>query len=267
MADDFKYRKSIRRDDDLIADAKAWDIPDMQADLNKRADGYTNVLGKKSNWVYEPPEADEEAEAEEIKPLTIEDVEAIRQAAYEEGFAEGQAQGFEKGEAEGKKQGYEAGLEQGKTQGHEEGLASGTGLMEEKAQHWNDIIAQLDEPLNQLDSQVEKELIELVVSLAKAVIQTELKTNPEIILQSVKSAAEFLPFNTQQCQILLHPDDFELVHESYGDKEINRRQWHLHSDPNVERGGVEIKTQVSSVSYTIDERINEIFDNFTQPSS
>lgn len=264
MADDFKYRKSIRRDDDLIADAKAWDIPDMQADLNQKDENYTNALGKKSNWVYEPPEADEAPE--EVKPLTIEDVEAIRQAAFEEGFAEGKTQGFEKGEAEGKEQGYEAGIEQGKAQGHEEGYASGTGLMEEKAQHWNDIIAQLDEPLKQLDNQVEKELIELVVGLAKAVIQTELKTNPEIILQSVKSAAEFLPFNTQQCQILLHPDDYEMVQESYGDKEINRRQWHLHSDPNVERGGVEIKTQASSVSYTMDERINEIFDNFVQQS-
>ncbi|MCU4674716.1 flagellar assembly protein FliH [Catenovulum sp. 2E275] len=265
MADDFKFRKSIRRDDDMIADAKAWDIPDMDADAHKRDENYTNALGKKYNWVYEPPEADEEAE--EIKPLTIEDVEAIRQAAYEEGFAEGKAEGFEKGEAEGKEQGYQLGLEQGKQQGHEEGLASGTSLMEEKAEHWNQLIARLDEPLKQLDNQVEQELIELVVNLTKAVIQTELKTNPEIILQTVKKAAEYLPFNTQQCQLLVNPEDFDLIQSSYGEKELERRQWHLHSDPNIARGGIEIKTELSSVSYTLEQRVKEILEQFSSPSN
>ncbi len=260
MADDFKFRKSIKRDDETISDAKTWDIPEMDANPKRHDDNYTNALGKKYNWVYEPPEADDDEE--EVKPLTIEDVEAIRQAAYEEGFAEGKAEGFTKGEAEGQEQGYQAGFEEGKNQGHEEGLESGTGLMEEKAAHWNQLISQLDEPLKMLDAQVEQELIELVVALTKAVIQTELKTNPDIILQSVKKAAEFLPFNTQKCQLLVNPDDFELIQSSYGEKELQRRQWQLFSDPNIEAGGIEIKTELSTVSYTIEQRVSEVLANF-----
>ncbi|EWH09726.1 flagellar assembly protein H [Catenovulum agarivorans DS-2] len=240
------------------ADAKAWHIPVVEDDGTHVPEGYTNALGKKKGWVYEEPEP----EPEPPKPPTIEEIEAIRQAAYDEGFNEGKAEGFAKGEAEGKEQGYQEGFAAGQEAGHADGLASGTGLMEEKAQIWNQLISQLDNPIEQLDEQVESELIDLAVALAKQVIQTELTTNPDIIQQSLKQAADKLPFNTQQCFILVNPEDFEQVVSQYGEQELARRNWHIQTDPNVSRGSVEIKTETSSISFDINQRVKEVFDQF-----
>ncbi|MER2492215.1 flagellar assembly protein FliH [Catenovulum sediminis] len=255
MVDDFKFRKSIRSDDEILKELKTWNIPIVESEANNKADDYTNALGKPEGWTYEEPEPEPEAP----KPLTIEELEAIRQAAYEEGFAEGKEEGFVKGEAEGKEQGYQAGFEAGKEAGHQEGLESGTSIMEEKADIWNQLIQQLDNPLQKMDENVEKELLQLAVALAKAVINTELQTNDSIILQSIKQAVEKLPFNTKQCQIFVNPEDYETVINQYTTAEIERRNWHVSADPNISRGSVEIQTELTSITYTIEDRVREVF--------
>ncbi|WP_016956859.1 flagellar assembly protein FliH [Catenovulum agarivorans] len=255
--DELKFKQAVLRNQ-ASSEAKAWHIPLVEDEGTKVPENYTNALGKKKGWVYEEPEP----EPEPPKPPTIEEIEAIRQAAYEEGFNEGKAEGFAKGEAEGKEQGYQQGLTEGQEAGHAEGLASGSGLMEEKAQIWNQLIEQLDKPLQQLDQEVEQELVELAVALAQQVIQSELTTNPDIILQSLKQAAEQLPFNTKQCFILLNPEDYEQVVSQYGEQELQRRNWHVQTDPNISRGSVEIKTDSSSIANNMQERIKEIFAQF-----
>ena len=257
--EELKFNQAVLRDK-AAAKAKAWHIPVVKDEATQVDENYTNAIGKKKGWVYEEPEP----EPEPPKPPTIEEIEAIRQAAYEEGFNEGKAEGFAKGEAEGKEQGYQEGLAAGQEAGHAEGLENAQQLMEEKAQIWDTLISQLDNPLEKLDEQVEVELVELATLLAKAVIQTELTTNPDVILQSLKQASEQLPFNTQQCFIMLNPEDFEQVVSQYGETELERRNWHVQTDPNISRGSVEIKTETTSISSSIEQRIQEIFSQFEE---
>ena len=78
-------------------------MPDVQEQPSVQDTNKTNALGKKSNWVYEPPEPEEP----EPQPLTAQDIEEIRQAASEEGFSQGKEEGFTKGYEEGKTKGLE----------------------------------------------------------------------------------------------------------------------------------------------------------------
>ncbi|KMT64902.1 flagellar assembly protein FliH [Catenovulum maritimum] len=263
MSDDLKFRRSIPKDDKALEKLKTWSIPQVENELTKAEQEKTNALGKSRTWVYEAPEP----EPEEIKPPTLEEIEAIRKAAYEEGFAEGKAEGFEAGQAEGKEVGHKEGFEAGQVEGHEAGLASGTSLMEEKAQTWNMLIEQLDNPLEKMDQIVEMELVQLCQALAKSVIKTELVTNQDVILQSLKSAAELLPFNHQACQILVNPEDYQVISEHYTEEDLTKRNWRIHADPTIARGGIDIKTELSSISFLMDERIQEIFDEFNNQSN
>ncbi|WP_412840664.1 FliH/SctL family protein, partial [Aeromonas dhakensis] len=97
--------------------------------------------------------------------------------AWEEGMAEGReagyAKGLEEGKLEGLQQGHAAGLEQGK----EEGLALGRELVEQQMSHWQGLIDRLANPLKELDSAVEQQLIALVMQLARALIRHEAETS------------------------------------------------------------------------------------------
>ena len=73
----------------------------MQDEPSAQEKEKTNALGKKRNWVYEPPESEEA----EPQPLTAQEIEDIRQAASEEGFSQGKEEGFAKGYEEGKTKG------------------------------------------------------------------------------------------------------------------------------------------------------------------
>ncbi|NCY07429.1 MAG: hypothetical protein EBX30_09580 [Betaproteobacteria bacterium] len=69
---------------------------------------------------FDPPVP--EPEPEIVWP-TVEEIEAIREAARREGFDAGRKEGFERGAAEGATQGFEQGLQEGREQAFSENVA------------------------------------------------------------------------------------------------------------------------------------------------
>ncbi len=255
-------KRVLRADDESLNELQSWDLPVVDAG-NEVEDGYTNAIGKPLGWVYEPPEPEEEAP----QPLTAEDIEEIRQTAYEDGFNEGKENGVEQGILEGREQGHKEGIDIGKEEGYEEGLAQGKGVIDEKIDIWNQLTEQLHQPLRLFDDAAEAELLCLSVELARAVIKTELQLNPQILLATLKDAVSSLPINQSELSIHLNAEDLSLVQDAYGEQELQKRQWTLIAEPSLARGDCEIKTQSSSVSYTIAERTTEILDRFLQDAN
>ncbi|WP_111976690.1 flagellar assembly protein FliH [Algibacillus agarilyticus] len=262
MSEQDKFRRYIKASEASAQKSKTWEVPTVTSGKVK-SDDYTNALRKPEGWVYEPPEP----EPEPPKPPTLEEIEAIRQAAYDEGFAEGKDAGFTEGKAEGHIEGKEAGFTEGKAEGVDTGLTEAKEIIDEKVQIWQQLIDCLDEPIRHVDESVEKELLMLVTQLAKAVIKHEVKTNPDILLKTVKEAIDALPVNTQHFEMHLHPDDIAILIESYGEDGIKQKGWRLLPEPALARGCCEIKADTSSVTYTIEQRTSEILDRFLQDSS
>lgn len=264
MADKFIGNGPYSADDEAVADAKSWDLPVVQDVGAQKADeGKTNVLGKPRGWVYEPPEP----EPEPPKPPTLEEIEAIQTNAREEGFAAGKQEGIDAGLIEGREQGQKEGFEAGHAEGLEQGIEQGQSIIEEKAAVWQQLIEQLHQPQRDIDQQVEAQLIDLAGQLAKAVVKVELQTNPQIVLNTLKEAIQVLPINATQFEIYLNPDDIELVKAAYGESELEKRGWRIIAEPAMQRGGCEIRSDLSSVTYTIEERISEILDSFLQETA
>ncbi|MEW9797541.1 flagellar assembly protein FliH [Alteromonas sp. CYL-A6] len=238
-------------------DVKTWDLPYVEdkdaAEIAQR----TNALNKRSDWKYEPPE-----EEEEVLPPTAEEIEAIRQAAQEEGHQEGYQKGFEEGRQKGEEEGRESGHQEGYEAGHQEGLDAGKQAIDTQAEQWQQLINHVHSPLNQLNDETREQMVKLAVALARAVIRTEVTTSEAVILKALSEGLSVLPVNENTYRIHMHPDDIELVTAHYGDDVIKERGWQLVASDNMQRGGCDITTTHNAVDVSIERRCRDVLDKF-----
>jgi len=245
---------------DEEGDLKAWSLPQVEDERLKVDDGATNALGLKSTWKYEPPEED----IEEPKPLTAEEIEEIRQAAFDEGFNQGKEDGFSKGYDEGKTTGHQEGLKTGHEEGLAQGLAAGEEQITELTTQWQTLIDKLHSPLTHVDKNVEQQLFVLVEQLTSVIVRHEAKTNTDIILSAIGEAIKALPAHDAQTQIYLHPDDIKRVEQAFGEEHIKTSGWRLLPAPQLEIGGCQVENSTSNIDMRIKTRLAEVLEPFLQ---
>ena len=191
-----------------------------------------------------------DVEAENTNPLTVEALEAVQQAAQEEGF----------------KLGYDEGYQQG----HEAGLKAGEADILQQAQQWKALIDTLNNPLKSVDSIVEQDLLSMISLLVRQMVYHELQQNPELVLTAVREALAVLPVSDRQLKVYLNPEDMELVKNGLKLDEDTGWQWY--EDPLVNRGGAKLVTADTTIDATVETRLNNLIsrllsqDNHHEPS-
>ncbi|MEY6431909.1 flagellar assembly protein FliH [Thioalkalicoccus limnaeus] len=168
-----------------------------------------------------------------MRPPTAEDLEVLRQAAYEEGFASGQ--------------------EEGLRQGREQGLREGREAVEAHARCLQSLAASLARPLQQVEARVEEELVALVIGLVRQLVRREIKTDPGIIVAALREALGVLPASAQDVVVKVHPDDAALLRETYAEE--TGPGWRLLETPAITRGGCVVVTSASEVDARVEERL------------
>jgi len=247
---------------------KNWNLPDVEDEFKPKGKKAT-ALGRSVDWYYAGKQkevAQEQEPEEQFEPLTAEEIEEIRKAAYEEGLLQGHQEGFDKGHGEGVEKGYADGVEKGHPVGVERGLVEGRQVIDGQAARWQALSDQLANPLHQLDLQVEKQMVELSLMLAQAVVGVEILTNHEVIFQTLKESIDALPYGEKSCEISLNPLDVELVIAHFGEKEISERGWHIKSDAVIEQGGCLVESRTSSIDRTIKSRMESTLSRFIADS-
>ncbi|BDX07738.1 flagellar assembly protein FliH [Planctobacterium marinum] len=242
--------------DEQNEEFKSFEIPYVE-DQKPKFKSESNAFNKTSDWKWEPPE-----EEEEILPPTAEEIEAIRKAAYEEGFLQGLDEGQLKGYEEGLEKGTEEGQKKGYEQGLSEGLQEGRDIIQQQMQAWQSLNGSLQEPLTLVEAELEKELTQLAVALARSVIRTEVQLNENIIFEALKSGLKVLPIRENGYQINLHPEDLTLVKQHFSEEEIQQHNWILVESVGQSRGGCEIVTDSNAVDVSIERRVRESLDKF-----
>jgi flagellar assembly protein FliH len=237
-----------------------WALPTVESE-NTTKDETTNAMGRKPTWRFEPPEDSLE---EEIVPLTADDIEQIRQAAYDEGFNQGKEEGFAKGYEEGKVSGHDEGVVSGHEEGLETGLANGKERVDEQSAAWESLTEQLHKPLLDVEKNVEQQLIHLVVQLTEAITLQEAKTNPDILIGAISAGIKALPSQEAKTQILLHPNDIKRVEKQFGAKHVQEQGWRLLAAPQLVPGSCQIENSTSNVDLSVKSRIKEVLDSFLQ---
>lgn len=239
-----------------------WAAPDVTEIKKKEVSGKTNFMGIPVDKLYSQVIEESEVEEEEIKPLTAEEIEQISQDAYDEGFAQGKTDGFAKGEEEGLQQGHEKGLEQGHQEGYQDGLQKGQHEVNNLITRWNQLTHQLYHPLEKVDKVVEKQLLNLAVTLAESVIRQESKSNSEVLLNVLHEAVSSLPFNTEYAEIHMHPDDIALLREVYDEEALIEQKWIIKEEPGYQLGDVIVMTPNSLIDRTVKQRMRQTIDKF-----
>lgn len=182
--------------------------------------------------------------------LTVDEIDAIQKQAYAEAFEEGQKQGFEQGH----KEGFEKGQEEGHAAGHKKGYEEGQHLLQKQAADLTRLLEALNEPIKQLDQEIENELVQLALAVASQIIRREIKLHPDEIIAVVREAINVLPLSSQKITLNLHPEDAELVRNILN-LDDSMPPWRLVENPLITRGGCTVETEHSSVDASLEKRL------------
>ena len=243
--------------DDSTPPVKSWELPTIDNPRYGKDDTTTDVFNRRRDWKYEPPE-----EEIEILPPTAQEIEAIRAGAQADGFNEGHKEGYAQGLQEGHAQGHEQGLAKGLAEGTEQGMAAAQENIDIQLESLTKLIESLHKPIAKVEKTLEKEVVLLAVSLARAVIRSEVKTNEDMIFQALSEGLKVLPIQELRYQIHLNPADIELITAHFSEEEIEKHHWNLIESPLLSRGGCEIITDSNAVDVTVERRVRDVLDRF-----
>jgi flagellar assembly protein FliH len=172
---------------------------------------------------------------------TAEELEAIREQARAEGYAEG----LEEGRAAGRVQGYADGAAAGE-------LESGAEL-----EHLRAIAATFSDAVVQADETIAHDVLELALRLARGMVRTAFDVRPELILPVVQEAIGYLPVLAQPAVLTLNPLDAEIVRDAMG-QELIKGGWRIAEDAGMARGGCKVDTASNQIDAQAAARWNRL---------
>lgn len=196
------------------------------------------MLPEEEEFLEEPPP---------VPQLTAEQLDAIREAARQEGFAEGREHGLQAGRSEG----YVAGLQQGQQE------------VNEIIQHFRQIAVNFSTEVSQCSEKMAPELLDLALDLAKSMLKTALNVRPELILPTVSAAIHALPVLQLPASLTLHPEDAALVRKHLGE-ELAQQGWKIEEDAQLDRGGCRVETRTNQIDATTPTRWQRLGESLSK---
>ncbi|WP_411378946.1 flagellar assembly protein FliH [Pseudomonas sp. MPB26] len=185
--------------------------------------------------VIEPPVEMEEVPLDEVQPLTLEELESIRQEAYNEGFAAGEKDGFRSTTLKVRQEAEAA--------------------LSVKLASLERLMGGLFDPIAEQDSQIEKAMVGLVQHIARQVIQRELVLDSSQIESVMREALKLLPLGVGNVRLYINPQDFEQVKAL---RERHEETWRIVEDAALQPGGCRVETEHSRIDATVETRISQI---------
>jgi flagellar assembly protein FliH len=184
----------------------------------------------------------------EIRPPTAEELEAIRQAAYDEGLESGQKEGFK--------------------QGFDKGMASGQAEIRAIATRMRQICRSLLEPIPAQDEALEQALLELLKAICTRVVRRELLLDSRAIREIVREAIDCLRPATERIRIHLNPADAEQVTRELTAIDEQAAHWRILPHANISPGGCIVENDASLVDMRAEKRltalIRQVYDRLEE---
>ena len=226
--------KSDTESSESLSAWERWQLPNMDADIPTTFNAYNMPSKKKAK----PNPAAEAEQEDDIKPLTADDLEAIRQAAYEEGL--------------------EQGKEAGRQEGFQEGLQNGEAEIKASITKLGQICRTLLEPIPQQDEDLEKALLVLVEQICRRVVHREMLLDSGGVEAIVREAIDCLNPGSDRLRIHLNKSDCEFVLEKL--KEVGEwdESWRISAHPTITPGGCIIETDSSMVDARAERRLSMV---------
>lgn len=197
--------------------AVRWHAPDLNAPVTQvAATDYAPEL-------IETVRAPAEPVPPPVQLPTLEEVQAIRDAAQEEGFQQGHAEGYAQGQTEVRRL-----------------VAQIEGILDN-----------FSRPLSRLENEVVGALGELSVRIAGALIGRAYEADPSLLAALVRDALDTVSGSSREVEVRLHPDDIAAISSLLSLPEGQR----LVPDPNLSRGDLRVHAEAVRIDGTLEARL------------
>lgn len=149
---------------------------------------------------------------------------------------------------------------EGYQQGLDEGRAAGAKQVRARLAQLDALLASLAQPADQLDAEIETQIAELAMLVARQLVRRELKQDPAQVIGVVRETLALLPVADRHVRLLLHPEDAVLVREALSVHE-DVKSLSIVDDASQQRGGCRVATDTSRIDATVEARINAVIAN------
>lgn len=158
-------------------------------------------------------------------PPTAAELQEIEQAAYEEGFARGKAEGY----------------------------AAGAAIAREQAERLRLLMEHLARPIADFDAEVENALVALAIEVARRLTNAQVELDSKVTVGVVREALEALGDTPRDARVHLNPAELEALREVLSPP-TEGPKWRFVGDASLHRGDCRIVTEGGSVDARLDTR-------------
>ena len=160
-------------------------------------------------------------------PPTLEEIQAIQDAAYREG------------------------LERGLAEGHAGGFAQGQAEVRRLAARMEGILDNFSRPLDRLENEVVAALSELAVRIAGALVGRAYQTDPVLLQELATTALDAVGGAQREVELRLHPDDIAALTPVLAMTAHTR----LTADTSLTRGDLRVHAESVRIDGTLEARL------------
>ena len=168
--------------------------------------------------------------AENAAPLhlpTLEELQSIEHAAYEEG------------------------LSRGREEGHAEGLAQGQTEVRRLTAQFEGILDNFSRPLDRLESEVMAALAELSVRVARSLVGRAYQADPLLLAELARAAVDAVGGTSREVEVRMHPDDIAALAPLLELPDATR----LTGDTSLGRGDLRVHAENMRIDGSLDARL------------
>lgn len=167
---------------------------------------------------------------------TVSELEEVERRAYEEAFAKGREAGLAAARAESQQA-----LNQLNSQVH----------------RLETVLGSLSKPLDHVNAEVEQQLLNLTLSVARHLVRRELRIDPAQVIAIIRETVALLPAAARDVRVHMHPEDAAVVRERLATPTADRA-WTIVEDPVMTRGGCRVTTDTAQIDSRLETRINSV---------
>ena len=172
------------------------------------------------------------------RPPSLEEIQAIEEAA--------------------RRDGYEAGL----AQGHQEGFAQGQAEVRRLAAQIEGILDNFTRPLARLEDEVRAALGELAVRIAGSLVGRAYDADPVLLSDLVGEALDAVGGTSREAEVRLHPDDIHALAPLLALVSGAR----LVPDPSLGRGDLRVHAESVRIDGTLEARLRGALETVIRKS-
>lgn len=193
----------------------------------------------------------------DVRPWAIPDVEAVSPAEAEVFTSTGDKFNPDATRQQQQKQEFDGGYNDGFAKGYAEGKQAAEEELEHDRSHLEMMLNFLSHPVENLEQQVENELLELSIAIAKQILKREVSLEPMHLMGLIRTAVARLPASESEVTVQLNPDDAKIIRKAL-QKPENPQRWKIIEDPGLTPGSCNVNSDSSFVDGSIDAMVTQM---------